>query len=87
MPGIEFSRLIDHRGGHIESPDRNARIMQVASDVPRTAAHVADLVRLGNSRSKAVEQLAIERFVLQFIEDATRVLLGNSIVAFADGVG
>jgi hypothetical protein len=42
------------------------------------------LAILGNSRSKAVEQLAIKRLVLQFIEDATRLLLGDAIVAFAD---
>jgi len=53
----------------------------VGCNVPRTATHVARRTNNTHARGKSVEQLSIERLVLQLIEDASDVFVRYLVVA------
>jgi len=56
----------------------------MTSDVTGATSHVANVASSIGLSGKAVEQFAVEGFVLQFVEDSAGLLFGEAIVAFAD---
>jgi len=82
--GIEPSSLLHHARGEVEAKDGCAGIPQIASHVTGAAPHVAYLASSLSLLGEAVEQLAIERLVLEFVRDPAGVLLGEAIVALSD---
>ena len=54
--------------------------MQIAGYLTRATAHVARRAGIPYVRGKSIEQLPVERFMLQFIEDAAYVFIGYKIV-------
>lgn len=85
--GIQPSRLFQHAGREIQAEDGGARIAQIAGDVTRAATHIADFAAASRFGGEAIEQFAVERLVLEFVENATRILRRKPIVAFANRVG
>jgi hypothetical protein len=82
----ELPGTIDHRGREIDAADVDALLVQVSGDVTGSAAHVADGADVADARGEPVEQLAVERLVPQFVEDAVDVLVGDKIVCVAAGI-
>ena len=56
-------------------------LVQVTSHVPSATTHVARGADITHARGKPVEQLSVERLVLQLIEDAPDLFVRYVVVA------
>src|SRR5215472_9905463 len=75
------TRSLEHGRGQVDATDVNATLVQVTSNVPGTATHVARRADVAHARGEPVEQLSVERLVLQLLEDAPDILVGYEVVA------
>ena len=79
--GSQTARHLDHDRRQVHTEDRDALLVQVAGDVARSTAQVAHRTGRLHAGGEPVEQLSVERFVRQFIEDASHVFSGHAVVA------
>jgi hypothetical protein len=77
----QATRLLDHGRGKVNAANPDASLVQVASNMPRSAPHVTGRPDVAHSLGESVEQLAIQRLMLQFVEDPPAVLVRDEIVA------
>src|SRR5262249_23893208 len=63
-PWIQAASTLDHIRRQVNAANLCSMLVQVASDVPRSAAHVARETESPHARGKAVQQLAVEGLVL-----------------------
>src|SRR6516165_3630419 len=75
------TRSLHHGRRQVDATDVNAALVQVTSNLPGTATHVARRADVAHARGEPVEQLSVERLVLQLLEDASDILLGYEVVA------
>src|SRR5262245_21572174 len=75
------TRSLDHGRRQVDATDVNATLAQVTSNVSGAATHVARRADVAHARGEPVEQLSVDRLVLQFLEDATDILVGYEVVA------
>src|SRR5713101_3632267 len=81
---IQPSSLLQHAGREIQAEDGRPRIAQVASDVTWPATHVADVAAPLHFSGEAIEQFAVQGFMLEFIGNSSRILRRQPIVVFAN---
>ena len=79
--GIELASLLEHSLGKVEAEHIHATVVEVAGDVARAAAEVANRAGSLDAGGEMVEQLPIQRFARQFVVNATNVFFGEVIVA------
>src|SRR5204862_7197637 len=65
----------------VESKDVDSASIQIIGDVPWPAAQFADRSLRPDTGRKSIKQLAIERLVIELVEDTLDVLAGDFIVA------
>src|SRR5262245_12812643 len=75
------TRSLHHGRRQVDAADVNATLVQVTSNVPGTATHVARRADVVHARGEPVEQLPVERLVLQLLENASDILVGYEVVA------
>jgi hypothetical protein len=73
--------LLDHRRRQVDSTNVDPLLMQVPSDVTRAATQVARRSDTAHAVGEPVEQLPIERLVLQLVEDAPDVFVRDEVIA------
>jgi hypothetical protein len=78
---IQSPSLFHHFGGQIHPGDLHPSLVEVAGDVPWSTVQVADGSKSLNAGCESVEELPVERLVLQFPVDAGRVFRSDPIVA------
>jgi hypothetical protein len=76
----QATRLLDHCRGKVNAANADASLVQVARNVPRSAPHVTGRPDVAHALGESVEQLAIQRLMLQFVEDPPHVLVRDAIV-------
>jgi hypothetical protein len=84
--GIEAPSMDQHGGREVEAEDGRAGVVEIARDVAGTAAHVADYAASGCGGGETIEQLAVEGLIAQFVENPAGVLIGDAVVAVANGL-
>jgi hypothetical protein len=81
---VQRSSLLQHAGREIQAEDGCARVAQVASDVTRPATHVVDVAAPLHFSGEAIEQFAVQGFVLEFVGNSFCVLGREPIVVLAN---
>src|SRR3989442_1608856 len=80
---VQPSSLLQHAGREIQAEDGCARVAQVASNVTRPATHVTYVATSLHFSRKAIEQFAVQGFVLEFVGNSFCVLRREPIVVLA----
>ncbi len=79
--GGQLLRQRNHLRREVDAQHLRAALVQIAGDMPWPAAHIADRPARLRIGGEPVEQLAVERLMLQLVEDPRDILLGNEVVA------
>jgi hypothetical protein len=83
---VQRSSLLQHAGREIQAEDGCARVAQVASDVTRPATHVTHVATSPQFSGEAIEQFAVQGFVLEFIGNSFCVLGREPIVVLGESM-
>src|SRR5713101_6368356 len=79
---VQSPRLLQHSAREIQPKDRQLRFPQIARHVTRPAAQVGNLALPPHPRGNSVQQLAVQRLVLQLVINPAGVLLRQFVVSF-----
>src|SRR5436309_836652 len=77
-------RPFDHLFRKVDTAHAHLTILQVTRNLPRPAADFTNLALSSHNLSKLMEQLAVKRLSLQFIEELVNVSLHHAIVTGFD---
>ncbi len=79
----QLPRQLDHARREVDAQNPRAALVQVVRDLPRPAAHVADRPARVGVGGQPVQQLAVQRLMLELVKDSRDVLLSDLVVALA----
>ena len=76
--------MAEHRQREVNAEDLGAPGGEIPADLTRATTQVDGPARRGDVRGEAVEELAVEGFVGQFVGETVRVVGGNTVVRATD---
>jgi len=79
--GVQRRGLGQHPRRQIDADDRQPAVGQIATDLTRPTAHVADNAQAQQPGREPVEYGPIQRLTVQFMVDLPRVFAGDTVVA------
>src|SRR5260370_42576030 len=74
----------DHFAGEVDAHSIHAMRGKIPGNMTGPATRITNRPMIAHEHSKSVQNRAIKRFVVQFVENPSSIFLGNRVIASLD---